>query len=140
MNPLNDYNSDGTPKEGKNALNFIGLFELDGTKNNSIQIVDPIDGSTMGLDNIVGTVAFDNKIVVNSNNVGFNLGFNFNPNKTAAEVFRVRDVNFYPSIKDSNGVVTGVGSAQRLGEMAITGGRLNSEMKITPRDGAFTFN
>ncbi|MCH2016004.1 DUF6160 family protein [Acinetobacter ursingii] len=140
LNPLNDYNSDGTPKEGKNALNFIGLFELDGTKNNSIQIVDPIDGSTMGLDNIVGTVAFDNKIVVNNNNVGFNLGFNFNPNKTAAEVFRVRDVNFYPSIKDSNGVVTGVGSAQRLGEMAITGGRLNSEMKITPRDGAFTFN
>ncbi|ENX46751.1 MULTISPECIES: DUF6160 family protein [Acinetobacter] len=140
LDRLNDYNSDKTPKEGKNALNFIGLFELDGTKNNSIQIVDPIDGSTMGLDNIVGTVAFDNKIVVNSNNVGFNLGFNFNPNKTAAEVFRVRDVNFYPSIKDSNGVVTGVGSAQRLGEMAITGGRLNSEMKITPRDGAFTFN
>jgi len=64
LNSLNDYNSDGTPKEGKNALNFIGLFELDGTKNNSIQIVDPIDGSTMGLDNIVGTVAFDNKIVV----------------------------------------------------------------------------
>ncbi|WP_171492705.1 DUF6160 family protein [Acinetobacter ursingii] len=140
LDRLNDYNSDKTPKEGKNALNFIGLFELDGTKNNSIQIVDPIDGSTMGLDNIVGTVAFDNKIVVNSNNVGFNLGFNFNPNKTAAEVFRVRDVNFYPSSKDSNGVVTGVGSAQRLGEMAITGGRLNSEMKITPRDGAFTFN
>ena len=140
LDRLNDYNSDKTPKEGKNSLNFIGLFELDGTKNNSIQIVDPIDGSTMGLDNIVGTVAFDNKIVVNSNNVGFNLGFNFNPNKTAAEVFRVRDVNFYPSIKDSNGVVTGVGSAQRLGEMAITGGRLNSEMKITPRDGAFTFN
>ncbi|RKG36347.1 hypothetical protein D7V21_00930 [Acinetobacter guerrae] len=140
LDPLNDYNSDGTPKEGKNALNFIGLFELDKAQNNAIQIVDPIDGSTMGLDNIVGTVAFDNKIVVNSNNVGFNLGFNFNPNKTAAEVFRVRDVNFYPSTKDSNGVVTGVGSAQRLGEMAITGGRLNSEMKITPRDGAFTFN
>lgn len=135
-----DYNSDGTPKEDKNLLNFIGLLELDKTQNNSIQLVDPIDGSTMGLDNIVGTVAFDNKIVVNSNNVGFNLGFNFNPNKTAAEVFRVRDVNFYPSIKDSNGVVTGVGSVQRLGEMAITGGRLNSEMKITPRDGAFTFN
>jgi len=131
LDRLNDYNSDKTPKEGKNALNFIGLFELDGTKNNSIQIVDPIDGSTMGLDNIVGTVAFDNKIVVNSNNVGFNLGFNFNPNKTAAEVFRVKNIDFYPSV---NGTV---GSAQRLGELAITGGRLTSEMKITPRDGVF---
>ncbi len=124
-----DYNSDGTPKEDKNALNFIGLLELDKTQNNSIQLVDPIDGSTMGLDNIVGTVAFDNKIVVNSNNVGFNLGFNFNPNKTAAEVFRVKNIDFYPSV---NGTV---GSAQRLGELAITGGRLTSEMKITPRDG-----
>jgi hypothetical protein len=85
----------------------------------------------MGLDNIVGTVAFDNKIVVNSNNVGFNLGFNFNPNKTAAEVFRVKNIDFYPSV---NGTV---GSAQRLGELAITGGRLTSEMKITPRDGVF---
>ena len=126
-----DYNSDGTPKEDKNALNFIGLLELDKTQNNSIQLVDPIDGSTMGLDNIVGTVAFDNKIVVNSNNVGFNLGFNFNPNKTAAEVFRVKNIDFYPSV---NGTV---GSAQRLGELAITGGRLTSEMKITPRDGVF---
>ena len=124
-----DYNSDGTPKEDKNALNFIGLLELDKTQNNSIQLVDPIDGSTMGLDNIVGTVAFDNKIVVNSNNVGFNLGFNFNPNKTAAEVFRVKNIDFYPSV---NGTV---GSAQRLGERAITGGRLTSEMEITPRDG-----
>lgn len=126
-----DYNSDGTPKEDKNALNFIGLLELDKTQNNSIQLVDPIDGSTMGLDNIVGTVAFDNKIVVNSNNVGFNLGFNFNPNKTAAEVFRVKNIDFYPSVKGT------VGSAQRLGELAITGGRLTSEMKITPRDGVF---
>lgn len=126
-----DYNSDGTPKEDKNALNFIGLLELDKTQNNSIQLVDPIDGSTMGLDNIVGTVAFDNKIVVNSNNVGFNLGFNFNPNKTAAEVFRVKNIDFYPSV---NGTV---GSAQRLAELAITGGRLTSEMKITPRDGVF---
>ncbi|WP_413784493.1 DUF6160 family protein [Acinetobacter sp. S54] len=126
-----DYNSDGTPKEDKNALNFIGLLELDKTQNNSIQLVDPIDGSTMGLDNIVGTVAFDNKIVVNSNNVGFNLGFNFNPNKTAAEVFRVKNVDFYPSVSGT------VGSAQRLGELAITGGRLTSEMKITPRDGTF---
>jgi len=126
-----DYNSDGTPKEDKNALNFIGLLELDKTQNNSIQLVDPIDGSTMGLDNIVGTVAFDNKIVVNNNNVGFNLGFNFNPNKTAAEVFRVKNIDFYPSV---NGTV---GSAQRLGELAITGGRLTSEMKITPRDGVF---
>ena len=126
-----DYNSDGIPKEDKNALNFIGLLELDKTQNNSIQLVDPIDGSTMGLDNIVGTVAFDNKIVVNNNNVGFNLGFNFNPNKTAAEVFRVKNIDFYPSV---NGTV---GSAQRLGELAITGGRLTSEMKITPRDGVF---
>ncbi|MCU4414688.1 hypothetical protein KTH71_11715 [Acinetobacter sp. WU_MDCI_Axc73] len=135
-----DYNQDGTPKEDKNALSFIGLLELDKTQNNSIQIADPIDGSTMGLDNIVGTVAFDNKIVVNSNNVGFNFGFNFNPNKTPADVFRVRDVNFYPNAgKDANNNPI-VGSAQRLGEVAITGGRLNSEMKITPRDGAFAFN
>ncbi len=119
--------------DGANKLSFIGVFTLDPTQNNSIQIVDPVDGSTIGLDTLTGRVAFDNAIVVNKDSVGFNLGFNFNPNKQKANVFRVQDLNFYPSV---NGTV---GSAQRLGEVAITGGRLNANMTVTPRDGAFTF-
>lgn len=129
--------SDAELVDGVNALNFIGLFELDKTQNNSIQILDPIDGSTIGLDNIQGTIGFDNKLVVNKDSVGFNFGFNFNPNKNADDVFRVKNINFYPANKDANGATTSIGSAQRLGELAITGGRLTSEMKITPRDGVF---
>lgn len=120
--------------DGANKLGFIGIFTLDSnTTKNSIQIIDPVDSSTLGLDNLSGTLAFDNSIAVNKNSAGFNLGLNFNPNKNVNEVFRIKDVNFYPS----NG--TSVGAAQRLGEVAITGGRLSGNMTLTPRDGAFTF-
>ena len=78
-------------------------------------------------------MAFDNSIAVNRDSVDFNIGLQFNPNRQKEEVFRVRDINFYPSV---NGTV---GNPQRLGEMAITGGRLNSSLSITPRDGAFQF-
>ena len=109
------------PQENDNRLGFIGTFLIN---SGAIQIVEPVDGSILGLDNISGRVNFDNAIVVNQNNAGFNLGFKFNPNKTAGEVFRVKDINMYPS----------GGNAQRLGEMVITGGTLNANMTIVPRN------
>lgn len=109
------------PQENANRLGFIGTFLIN---SGAIQIVEPVDGSILGLDNISGRVNFDNAIVVNQNNAGFNLGFKFNPNKTAGEVFRVKDINMYPS----------GGNAQRLGEMVITGGTLNANMTIVPRN------
>lgn len=109
------------PQENANRLGFIGTFKIN---SGAIQIVEPVDGSILGLDNISGRVNFDNAIVVNQNNAGFNLGFKFNPNKDPAEVFRVKDINMYPS----------GGNAQRLGEMVITGGTLNANMSIVPRN------
>jgi hypothetical protein len=49
-------------REGS-RMNIVGEFELTGDKN-TIQISDPNDGSTLGLDNIVGKMAFDNAIVI----------------------------------------------------------------------------
>jgi len=39
---------------------------------------------------------------------------------------------------DTDGATT-VGNPQRLGEFAITGGRLDTQMSITPRDTPFKF-
>lgn len=131
--PRSDFASQDELVDGANKLSFIGVFELDSELGNSIQILDPVDKSTIGFDNISGSLAFDNSIAVNRDSVDFNIGLQFNPNKQKDEVFRVRDINFYPAANNT------VGSAQRLGEMAITGGRLNSSLSITPRDGAFQF-
>lgn len=103
-----------------NRLGFQGSYLIN---SGAIQIVDPIDKSILGLDNISGRIAFDNSIKINQNSVDFNLGLNFNPSRTPTEVFRVRDINFYPAN----------GAAQRLGEMVITGGTLYSSMNIIPR-------
>lgn len=123
--PNNEYKTDGTG----NAMNIVGDLKLNAASNNTIQISDPVDGSTLGLDNIQGDIAFNNAIQINRNSAGegvasFNAGLTFNPNRTTDGVFRTRDINLYsPS-----------GSAQRLGEMAITGGRLTSQFSIMPRN------
>ncbi|TEU24775.1 DUF6160 family protein [Alkanindiges illinoisensis] len=109
------------PQEGANRLGFIGSYNIN---NGAVQIVEPTDGSILGLDNISGRVGFDNAIVVNQDNVGFNVGLKFNPNQTPGDVFRVKDINLYPA----------GGTAQRLGEMVITGGTLNANMTIVPRN------
>ena len=131
--PRSEFSSQDELVDGSNKLSFVGVFELDSALGNSIQILDPVDKSTIGFDQLSGTMAFDNSIAVNRDSVDFNIGLQFNPNRHKEEVFRVRDINFYPSV---NGTV---GNPQRLGEMAITGGRLNSSLSITPRDGAFQF-
>ena len=48
-----------------------------------------------------------------------------NPQQTTSGVFRARDINFYPP---------NTGSGARLGELAITGGRISSEFNIVPRN------
>ena len=103
-----------------NRLGFQGSYLL---RSGAVQIVDPIDDSILGLDNMSGRINFDNSIKINRNSVDFNVGLTFNPNQIASEVFRVKDINFYPA----------TGAAQRLGEMVITGGTLYSSMNIIPR-------
>ncbi|MCH7384115.1 heme utilization protein [Acinetobacter dispersus] len=123
--PNNEYRTDGTG----NAMNIVGDLKLNAASNNTIQISDPVDGSALGLDNIQGDLAFNNAIQINRHSSGegvvsFNTALTFNPNRTADGVFRTRDINLYaPS-----------GGAQRLGEMAITGGRLTSQLSIMPRN------
>ena len=116
-------------KDGS-RLSIAGDLRLKGT-GNTIQINDPQDGSTLGLDNLTGDIAFNNAIVVNKDpsselgKVSFNYSLLFNPEKTTQGVFRARDINFYPP---------NTGPGARLGELAITGGRLSSEFSITPRN------
>lgn len=104
----------------------------------TIQVSDPIDGSMLGFDKIQGVVEFNNAIVVNAkkdlntSNVGFNYGFHFNPNQSAADVFRIRDLNLYPPENKINPALSPAG--QRLGEMVFTGGRINANLGITPRN------
>ena len=104
------------------ATNFISFDGNLNLTSGAVQIVEPIDGSIVGFDNITGKLGFSNQIKINNGNVDFNTALTVNPNKQAADVFRIKDLNFYP---------TG-GAAQRLGEMALTGGMLNSKFNITP--------
>ena len=104
------------------ATNFISFDGNLNLTSGAIQIVEPIDDSIVGLDNITGKLGFSNQIKINNGNVDFNTALTINPNKQAADVFRIKDLNFYP---------TG-GSAQRLGEIALTGGMINSKFNITP--------
>lgn len=102
-----------------NYISFDGTMNL---TNGAIQIVEPIDNSIVGLDNISGKIGFSNQIKINKDNVDLNTSLRINPNNQASDVLRVKDLNFYP---------TG-GTAQRLGEMVFTGGKINSQFNITP--------
>ncbi len=132
--PNNDIN-DGA------KLSIVGEFDMNRPNTyNTIQISEPTDGSVLGFDNIVGKIRFNNAITISKNStaagtinpgegkVGFNAEFMFNPGKDNEGVFRVKDVNLYPGV----GGVTG--QPQRLGEMAITGGRISSKLGIVPRN------
>ena len=115
-----------------NRLSFEGNYDLKGNVTESgvqyttstIQFVDPVDGSIVGFDNITGNIGFNNQIKINKDTLVFSYAFTFNPNQTQDKVFRVRDINLYPP----------TGNGQRLGEMAITGGRLVSNIAFKPRD------
>lgn len=127
-----------------NRLSIVGDLTIPaGTTGNTIQISDPADGSTLGLDNLVGKLAFNNAIVISKDKnaasstngsgvVGFNAAITFNPDHSIDGVFRAKDINFYPP-STSNGV------GQRLGELAITGGKLTSNLNIIPRNGSFGY-
>lgn len=111
-------------------LSVAGEIDLKGA-GNTIQISDPQNGSTLGLDNLTGKVGFNNAIVVAKDQgsglgkVGFHSSFLFNPDKTTTGVLRAKDINFYPP---------NTGPGARLGELAITGGRLSTELSIIPRN------
>lgn len=113
----------------ESRLSIAGDLTLANT-GNTIQISDPVNGSTIGLDNLTGKIGFNNAIVISKDResglgqVGFHAGLVFNPDRNPEGVFRVKDLNLYPP-------QTGAGA--RLGELAITGGRLSSEFNIIPR-------
>ena len=119
-------------------LSIVGDFDMNQPNTyNTIQISEPTDGSVLGLDNITGLLRFNNAIIIGKDaagagKVGFNAEFNFNPKQDAAGVFRVKDINLYPSVNTAGVISTG--APQRLGEMAITGGRLSSQLGIVPRN------
>ncbi|GAA5015367.1 hypothetical protein GCM10023206_26380 [Acinetobacter puyangensis] len=112
-------------------LNIVGEVALNEASKNTIQISDPADGSILGLDNLTGKIGFNNAIVIdrysaldNRGVVGFHAELHFNPEGNQAGVFRAKDINFYPEM----------GAGQRLGEIALTGGTLNSRFNIVPRN------
>ena len=122
-----------------NRLSIVGRYKLtDGT----IQLSDPIEESIIGFDKISGLIAFNNAIVVNKDNVGFNYSFDINPSDQSASdreanVLKVRDINFYPPVDPPvgwNPANTYNNRAQRLGEMVMTGGRISSEFALKPRN------
>ncbi len=107
-----------------NYIQFLGNMNL---TNGAVQIVDAVDGSIIGLDDMSGRIAFNNDIKIHKDSVNFNTQFNINPNKTNTDVLRILSLNLYPSTGSGT-----VGPAQRLGEMVFTGGRITSQFNITP--------
>lgn len=144
-------NSEYTSTDGS-RLSVVGELDLKAVKDggkSSIQLSDPLDGSTVGFDNIDGKVAFNNAIIISPDTrqacpaagcdgmVSFKAGLTFNPAGTTgvgsatnaekiAGVLRVRDLNLYPP-------TTGA-QPQRLGEMVLTGGRITGQLGIIPRN------
>ncbi len=147
-------NSEYTSTDGS-RLSVVGELDLKAVKDggkSSIQLSDPLDGSTVGFDNIDGKVAFNNAIIISPDTrqacpaagcdgmVSFKAGITFNPAGTTgvgaagaatnaekiAGVLRVRDLNLYPP-------TTGA-QPQRLGEMVLTGGRITGQLGIIPRN------
>lgn len=103
-----------------NSTRFAGELTL---TDGAIQLVEPVDGTTLGLDNMTGKIGFDNYIRFQKDSVDFHAELALNPEQTSAGVVRFSNVNLYP---DSNA------AAQRLGEIAISGGNLVSNLNIKP--------
>lgn len=150
-------NSEYTSTDGS-RLSVVGELELNAVKDggkSAIQLSDPLDGSTVGFDNIDGKVAFNNAIIISPDTretcptadcdgmVSFKAGLTFNPAGTTgigatggansatnaekiAGVLRVRDINLYPPTVGAQ--------PQRLGEMVLTGGRITGQLGIIPRN------
>ena len=150
-------NSEYTSTDGS-RLSVVGELELKAVKDggkSAIQLSDPLDGSTVGFDNIDGKVAFNNAIIISPDTretcptagcdgmVSFKAGLTFNPAGTTgigatggansatnaekiAGVLRVRDINLYPPTVGAQ--------PQRLGEMVLTGGRITGQLGIIPRN------
>lgn len=113
----------GTDTLAGNRISFDGNLNI--TKG-AIQIVEPVDGSIVGFDNMSGKMSFSNQIKINKDNVDFNASLVVNPSKTPTDVLRIKDLNFYPATGGT------LGAAQRIGEMVITGGTLTSKFNIMP--------
>lgn len=148
-------NSEYIDSENGGRLSVVGELEFKPVSlggKSAIQLSDPLDGSTVGFDNIDGKVAFNNAIIIAPDTrqtcptvgcdgmVSFKAGLTFNPAGTTgignsgaatdaekiAGVLRVRDINLYPPTVGAQ--------PQRLGEMVLTGGRIIGQLGIIPRN------
>lgn len=152
-------NSEYIDSENGGRLSVVGELEFKPVSlggKSAIQLSDPLDGSTIGFDNIDGKVAFNNAIIIAPDTrgtcpaagcdgrVSFKIGLTFNPAGTTGigalgtansatnqekidGVLRIRDINLYPP------TASGI-NPQRLGEAVLTGGRLTSQFGIIPRN------
>lgn len=106
-------------KLAQNFMRFQGTMNV---TSGALQFVEPVDKTVLGLDGLQGSLGLDNYLKINKDSVDFYAGLTINPANTPAGVLRIRDVNMYPA----------GGNAQRLGEMALTGGKLVSNLNIKP--------
>lgn len=119
------------PAGNTSTTNFIGINAEMNLTNSSIFIVEPVDTTTVGLENISGRLRLANgKIDFLSNAVEFSGTLLINPNNVVAEDLKIADVNFYPG-----GSTNAVSPApvQRLATIAMSGGQIYSRIKLTPK-------
>lgn len=120
-------------KSGENteAGNFVGYeadFKLKSDGSSFVHIVDTVDSTTIGLDELKGRLRVLNGRVdvTPDESVRFSNTFVVNPLHKDNEVLEVGSVNFYPSTG------TGLSAPQRLGEAVITGGKLDVDLTLKP--------
>ena len=107
-----------------NYTQFVGEVNL--LNNSGVQMVDLSNNSIIGFDKISGRINTNNSIQLSKDTIKIGSAVTINPNKNASEVLRIKDLNLYPS---TNGI-TGV--SQRLGEVAITGGKVVTQLTMIP--------
>lgn len=116
---------------GQTSNNFLGFaadLKLSSDAKSFVHIVDTVDSTTIGLDSLTGRARItDGKVDVLSDGVNFSSTVQINPDNRVDEVFRVGDINFYPATAAGT-----LSAPQRLGEMVMTGGRLESSLTIKP--------
>lgn len=144
-----DSSSLETAGKATNFPRLLGKLNLSG---GALQIVEPVDGTILGFDNICGgsangvaaatysanpcgsgTVAsaslnLNNFIRINRDSIDFSYTLNFNPTNADANVFRIKDVEMFAA----NGT-GGLQPRQRWGEMVVTGGNMTMQMNLKPR-------
>ncbi len=102
---------------------YLALTPSTTTNNSYLHISDAGNGSMLGLDNLSGNANLNANLQLTQTSFQTNTTVQINPNQTPDGVLK-GTLNFYPS---------STASAQKLGDMALTGGTIRSSFGITPR-------